>query len=370
MADTKRRAKKRGALAYIIPAAVPAALIGIYYLTRGSAGFMGAINRYAAAPLRSLLGKVSSALPFMSLAEAVCTAAVLWVIYHIIRTVTRAAHRRGWRAIAALRAYALALVALYVWAAFCWLWGVGYFSPGLAARIGADAGGVTAQQLAEAARLFADMANAASGGVKRDADGHFSEDVGDIISMSDGVFDILEGEIEELGGRQYRPKPMMYSRLYSRLGYTGFYFAFTGESNINTDAPRCLLPATVAHELAHQRGVFSEDEANFAGIAACVTSEIPAYRYSGALSGLMYLSSALRTADAEEWDRVMSGLNAEVLLDWADNSEYWRAQRADTGAGAVVSTIYDGFLKANGQPLGIKSYGACVNLIVHYFVAP
>jgi hypothetical protein len=368
MAERRKRAKRRGAPAYIIPAAVPAALIGIYYLARGSAGFMGAVNRYAAAPLRSLLGKVSSALPFMSLAEAVCTAGVLWALYHIIRTAARAAHRRGWRAIVAVRAYALALVALYVWMAFCWLWGVGYFSPGLAARSGADAGGVTAQQLAEAAWLFADMANAESGGVKRDTGGHFNEEVGDIIAMSDGVFDVLEAEIEELAGAQYRPKPMMYSRLYSRLGYTGFYFAFTGESNINTAAPRCLIPATVAHELAHQRGVFSEEEANFAGVAACVTSDIPAYRYSGALSGLMYLSSALRSADAEEWERVMSGLNDDVLRDWEDNSEYWRAQRSDTGVGAIVSSIYDGFLKANGQPLGIKSYGACVNLIVHYFI--
>ncbi|MDR2664951.1 MAG: DUF3810 domain-containing protein [Oscillospiraceae bacterium] len=355
-------------MAYIVPAAVPAALIGIYYLARGSAGVMEAINKYAAAPARSLLGKVSSAMPFMSLAEAVCTACVLWVLYHVVRTVTRAAHRRGWRAIVAVRAYALALAALYAWAAFCWLWGVGYHSPGLAERGEADGGGVTAQQLAEAARLFADMANSASGAVKRDAEGHFAEEIDDIISLSDGVFDALEGEIEGLGDRQYRPKPMLYSRVYSRLGYTGFYFAFTGESNINTDAPRCLIPATVAHEIAHQRGVFSEDEANFVGVAACVTSGIPVYRYSGALSGLMYLSNALRSADADEWERVMSGLNDEVLLDWADNSEYWRAQRSDTGAGAVVSSIYDGFLKANGQPLGIKSYGACVNLIVHYFV--
>jgi hypothetical protein len=159
---------------------------------------------------------------------------------------------------------------------------------------------------------------------------------------------------------------MLYSRAFSRLGFTGFYFAFTGESNINTHSPACLIPSTIAHELAHQLGVFAEEEANFAGIAACVTSGIPMYEYSGALSALMYLSSALRSADAELWASVSGGLCDEVRRDWSDNSAYWESMRTDTGVGVIANAVYDRYLKANGQPLGVKSYGACVDLLVEW----
>ena len=32
------------------------------------------------------------------------------------------------------------------------------------------------------------------------------------------------------------------------------------------------------------------------------------------------------------------------------------------------NTVYDSFLKSNGQELGMQSYGACVNLLVHYYI--
>jgi hypothetical protein len=368
MTGEKRR--RRTALIYIIPAALAAALTGAFYLTRGNTAFMDAVNDKAATPARAFLGGLSSALPFLSLAEVAITAAALWVIYHIIKTVTRAVHRRGWRLIIAKRAYALILAALCCWTAFCWLWGVGYFATGFAAKSGLGADGVSVERLAEATRIFADMANAGAGGVKRDADGRFDEAVGDIIALSDGVYDAIARQFPALEGSQNRPKPMIYSRVFSRLGFTGFYFAFTGESNINTAAPGCLIPATAAHELAHQRGVFAEEDANFAGVAACVTSGIPVYEYSGALSGLLYLSGALRQADADAWARITSGLNDDVRRDWEDNNAYWEAQRSDTGAGAVANAIYDSYLKSNGQPLGIKSYGACVDLLVEWITNP
>lgn len=41
----------------------------------------------------------------------------------------------------------------------------------------------------------------------------------------------------------------------SRINYTGFFFPYTAEANVNVDSPLCMLPSTIAHELAHQRGV-------------------------------------------------------------------------------------------------------------------
>ena len=61
---------------------------------------------------------------------------------------------------------------------------------------------------------------------------------------------------------------MIFSGIMSAMGFTGVYFPFTGETNINIDAPQVFMPCTVAHEIAHQMGITSESECNFIGILA------------------------------------------------------------------------------------------------------
>ena len=60
---------------------------------------------------------------------------------------------------------------------------------------------------------------------------------------------------------------------------------------MNVDCPMALLPATIAHELAHQRGVAGEDEANFVAVAACLADGDPTFVYSGALMAYVYLGN-------------------------------------------------------------------------------
>ena len=66
------------------------------------------------------------------------------------------------------------------------------------------------------------------------------------------------------------PKAMRFSRVMSAMGFTGFYFPFTGECNVNVDFPAATLPSTVAHELSHRRGIASEQECNFRAVLACL----------------------------------------------------------------------------------------------------
>ena len=39
------------------------------------------------------------------------------------------------------------------------------------------------------------------------------------------------------------------------------------------DAPACLIPSTIAHELSHQRGIASEQECNFLAVLASTNEE-------------------------------------------------------------------------------------------------
>ena len=53
-------------------------------------------------------------------------------------------------------------------------------------------------------------------------------------------------------------------------------------------------------------------------------------------------------------------------MDWNDNNVYW--QELESPVEQAAEQAYDSFLKGNGQELGMRSYGACVDLLVTYYL--
>ena len=84
-------------------------------------------------------------------------------------------------------------------------------------------------------------------------------------------------------------KPLLTSPLMNHLQLSGFYFSWTGEANYNRLVPAAMLPHTIAHEKAHQRGIAREDEASFIGYLACMLS---ADAYTRLLGGLVRPAAA------------------------------------------------------------------------------
>ena len=161
-------------------------------------------------------------------------------------------------------------------------------------------------------------------------------------------------------------KAMAFSRLMSIMDFTGFYCPWTGESNVNMDSPACLLPSTVAHELAHQRGIASEQECNFLAVLASTTSGQAVYEYAGWLMGYIHLGNALYRADPEAYWAIRDALPEDVKADLNYNNAYWR-QFQDTVVQTVSQKVYDTSLKAYGDERGIQSYGMVVDLLVAYY---
>ena len=361
--------------------ALPAVLTGLFYAMRSFPAVMDWTALHVAAPVRGFFGVLSGLYPF-SMMEILLTVAGIGLVYYIISSVATAMRRRGRWKILGIRLLPVAVAALYFWGIFCWLWNSGYHAQGFAERNGFSSGGVPLESLVEVTGIFAEKASELSLLVPRDDDGAYIGNRREMFAASLDVYKNISSEFPSLGGRLYRPKPMLYSWLMSRTGYTGVYFALTGEANINTQPPGAMMPVTVAHEHAHQLGVFAEDEANFVGILGCVTSGDVVFEYAGYLSGLSYLLFALHDGDAEAWHNIVDELSAEVFIDWREHADFWEAQkRVETGIGFLdriltrvtgtvsdaVDTVYDGYLKSNNQELGIKSYGACVDLLVEYF---
>jgi hypothetical protein len=351
---------------FLLIAAVPILLIALFYISIDRKDVMDWAKANISVPYMNAAAHATSFGPFkyFSLAEILASLLAFWVIFYSIKSIVLIIIRPHRLYILGRRLFTLIVVGLYIFAAYSWLWGPGYHGSTLAERAGLNPGGVTTAQLTSVTELFAEKANELSTQVKRDDAGHCREDKQYIFELSKGLYANITGQFPDLIGAPFTPKAMIYSRLMSDIGFTGVYIALTGEANVNVDQPKALIPVTIAHEMAHQRGVNSEEEANFSGIAACITSNITIYEYSGYLEGLMYLTDALNKADPEACSRITASLGAEVCTDWKDNSDYW--ERYASPVAVTATAMYDGYLKSTGQALGIESYGACVDMLVSW----
>ncbi|MEI3122667.1 MAG: DUF3810 family protein [Oscillospiraceae bacterium] len=148
---------------------------------------------------------------------------------------------------------------------------------------------------------------------------------GEIFERSTEVYAALYDEFPflRLAGGERRPKAFRCSDALSAIGFTGFFFPFTGEANLNVDSPAAWLPSTICHELAHLRGVASEQECNFIAILAATRSDDPAYRYSGWLLGYIYLANALYRYAPDRWQAIRETLTESVVADIRANNAYW-----------------------------------------------
>ena len=354
--------KKYGLLGYAIAAAIPCILLGVFYGLSTSKSCMDAICIHFSTPLLNAMGRLYSRIPIsiMELFIAIAVIAALtflgtW-IYHLIK-----GKAPRW---VILIKYVLLLLAIlaWIWNGYCWFWNSGYFGSNFAEKAGLKTEGLSVQELTDAATYFCEQANTLSTAVPRDESGVFYGTFDTFAQAYDGLYDPLDEEFPCLQGQTSRPKEVVFSKFMSITGFTGVFFPFSGETYVNSHQPDWCIPDTIAHEIAHQRGVHLESEANFLGIAACLQSEDPIYQYSGYCSGLIHLMNALYKADKDAWKALRESFTPELNADWSYNNQYWKSMEGTVSK--TTEAVYDTFLKVNTQTQGIKSYGKCIDLLV------
>ena len=337
--------------------------LALYFALHRHAALMTWLSEHIIMPFERAVADLCY-LTTVSIAE-VCyvTAAAVGIFYlaNVVRRLVREEHRGS-----TVYRFALTVTCtlLTVYAGFCLLWGVNYNADGFQERSGIYERESSVEELERVTAYFAEHLAAAADEVARDEDGAFAEAEADIFAYSVRVYDNLYEEFPFLRLRDHVPKALSLSRVMSVMDFTGFYFPFTGEANLNVDCPQSFLPATIAHEMAHQRGIASEQECNFVGIMAAALSADPAYRYSGYLLGYVHLSNALYRVDAEAWQAIRDSLPETVRADLRQNSAYWAQFNGPVRT--VSNKVYDGFLKSNGVSSGIQSYGTVVDLLLAY----
>ena len=220
------------------------------------------------------------------------------------------------------------------------MWGVNYWTDSFQDRSGITAQPVAAEDLKNVTAYFAERLSETADTVPRDENGVYAVSKEQILSESRSVY----GGVTELFPFLKFPdtgvKAVRCSRIMSVMGFTGVYFA-------------CV-------------GVAWEQECNFLGVLASVTSGMPDYIYSGWLLGFIHLGNALYETDPEAYWAIRGTLPAAVEADLRDNSAYWDQFR-DNVVEKVSDTVYDTALKSYGDANGMKSYSMVVELLVAYY---
>lgn len=305
--------------------------------------------------LSAALTVLSNAVPF-SLYE--CGAAALAVVLSVsaVRLVLALCRRRFARA--GSLAYRLCLFALALLIAFGALYAPLYERAPAAEALGIPAADVTQQTVYAAAEYFAEELSAVSEQLPRGEDGRIEAPL-TFAQTAQALNAAYASFGNYFSGQAVRPKAVALSVPMSYLGITGIYIPFFGEASVNVNIPVYQLPQTMAHEMAHAKGVSREDEANVVSYYVCLTSEEAYLRYSALMPVTATLLNALPRAEREQ---LRDRLPAAVLADYAAASEHYA--RYEGAIDRISSFFNDLFLKANGVSSGTASYGETVAALV------
>ncbi len=333
-------------------------------LFRQFPAFADVFNRYISQPLRLLFALITSILP-LSLAEILLILSPILLILLIVRAIRK--HSASWRAVGRyfVNIFSAALVFFIL---FATNFAAGYYGVPLndATKLDLDRKNSSAEELYQTALHLAEHVNREAENVAF-IEKDFSIMPYRFSDMNRKLLDSYDKfcEVNSFMGHFYsRAKPVMLSEAMSYTHITGVYSYFTGEANVNVNFPDYTLPFTTAHELAHQRGIAREDEANFIAYLICISSDDAYIRYSGYLNMYEYVANALYKADRDLYYEVRGMLKTEVRYEMVAYSNFFDQYR-DSVASEISGTVNDLYLKGNGTE-GTKSYGLVVDLAVAY----
>jgi len=250
------------------------------------------------------------------------------------------------------------------YAFFLVAWGFNYSREPFASNAGLVVTPVAVAEVEALAGFLVAQANEQREGLPENEEGALRIEGGfaSVSSRVEAGYEMVARSFPWLSGFASRPKPVLLSPLLSRLGISGIFSPFTGEPNVNTTLPDAEQPYSAAHEVAHQRGIAREDEANYVAYLACVRHPDRDFRYSGWSNAAQYTLAALYRADPAAHARAFASWSPAARRDllalkaWSDR---YRGRATDVGR-----RVNDAYLKAQGQADGVRSYGRMVDLLL------
>lgn len=311
----------------------------------------------------SILSNFTGILSF-SLAELAVIAAVLIIIFALLRFIYRifTVHDKLQHLLSGF-VYIFCVVSI-AYSLFLFLWGFNYYREPLSSSLGYHAEQNSIEDLEALCNHLIAQTNRLREEQKEDQNGimQTAGKENDMAFHSKKGYQVIAETYPFLGGSYGKPKGIALSRPFSYTGIAGIYFPFTGEANYNKLVPDPLLPATVCHEMAHQRGFAREDEANFIAYLTCKVHPDTDFQYSGYLLATIYSMNALNKYDSEAHRSLTAKYSDGVKRDLQYNSDFWK--QFEGPAEELQTKMNDAYLKTNKQLDGVHSYGRMVDLLL------
>ena len=214
---------------------------------------------------------------------------------------------------------------------------------------------LTFEQAVELANGLVERANAAFYATEHDADGNIVFP----FTLSK-LSDLLADEYARLQSDYFSPytprgKRIINKRIMSEMHIVGVFFAPFGEANVNGNETNLYLPQTLAHEMAHGKGVMREYDANLVSYYLLLTCDNPYLSYGAAVQ-CMYSAISMvglypnsKQAVAELYAKIDDGITKERR----NYSAFYAQFTLMSDVGEFFNDIY---LKLNKQEDGTGSY--------------
>ncbi len=341
--------------------------LAVYIASRFIPAFAEFWTRYPAQGIRFIMAKFTGWIPF-SVAE--CLILSIPVIFAAYITASMIATKRDESKSTFYKwIRPMVSVVLIIFSLFLSMFGPAYGRFRLSENLGIEQKDVSADELIETASIISEKVSAELENVSFDYSGAsvMPYDYWELKRKINDAFEKYASDVDYISHFNSSPKPIAVSEVMTYTHISGVYTFMTGEANVNTNYPNFLMPFTMAHEMAHQRGIAREDEANFVAFLVCTGSDDAYIRYSGYANMLNYMLTAIANADVALYaDFAVNVLPKDVAMEFVAYSRFFDKYR-ESVASDITGAVNNTFLQSQGQKEGTKSYGLVVDLAVAYY---
>lgn len=327
-----------------------------YYPSFVERYYSSGIYKYLSAGLRILFGWI----PF-SIGDILYLSAGIWLVVRVWRTL-RAVFKRRVTKETFLRSLRRSIaILLWIYVIFYSFWGINYDRLGIAYQLKLEQGDYTTEDLKFLTASLISKVNSTRIGL---GDSVAYPSKAEIFSMAKSSYENAEQKFPFLDYNVKSVKSSMWGWLGNYLGFLGYYNPFTGEAQVNTTVPAFVIPYTACHEIGHQLGYGSEDEANFSGYLAAISSTDERFHYSAYFDLFNYANHELFLRDSLAARANYKLLDTLVKKDIQEYRRFLEKHRNDIEP--LINIIYGKYLQANNQPKGLNTYDEVVGWLIAY----
>lgn len=322
------------------------------------------VNRYPAQAVRFLLAKLTGFLPF-SLAEILFILLIPLAVYGMVLSFQLAQKEDPQPSRYYLFSLLGAFITLYI--LFVFTLGTSYFTTTIDKELALNKNQVSKEELFATADEVRQEAEKLLDEIQFQENGSsvMPYDLDRLNDKLNQTYAIISERHDFISSLSSNVKPILLSKALTHTHMSGLYTYMTGEANLNTHFPDSTIPFTMAHEMAHQRGIAREDEANFVAFLVTMESDDSYIRYSGYYEIFKYFVNALYAADQDLFKEIYARADKRLVGEILAFNEFFKPYQNSTAA-TVTETINDAYQQMQGVEAGIRSYGLVVDLTVAY----